>query len=454
MPRAILSVFLAAFVVACGSGSSTRAQRSQSPSSPSSLTAPSLRTAASFSVLGGQIGVSNTGSTSVAGDLGVWPGTAVTGFDGPPDGVVLGTIHVADGVAKQAQSDTTDAYNELSAAGPPTSDLTGQDLAGQTLVAGVYSFTSAALLTGPGVLTLDAQGDSNAVFIFKTVSELTATSGSSVMLINGASPCNVFFKVGSSATIGTGSRFQGNIVALTSIALQTGATLEGRALARNGAVTLDTNRVTNSCLEGGADGGTGGGGTDAGPGDGGSGGTDAGPGDGGSGGTDAGPGDGGSGGIDAGPGDAGSGGQARDVTQCNGVCTDLDLDANNCGACGVRCSASQVCRAGTCAVCPPQDTQCKDQCADLMNDNANCGACGHACAGATSCKNGVCGACDGTVCGNSCVWLGSDSHNCGACGKVCGAGECCVNSQCTGSGTPAGAGAVQQAGVSNTCAKH
>jgi len=385
----------------------------------------------------------------------VSPGTAVTGF---PPGKVLGTTHAADAVALQAQSDTTIAYNELSAAGPPCTDLTGQDLGGMTLVAGVYCFTSKAGLTGE--LTLDAQGVSNAVFIFKTVSELTAASGSSVMLINGASPCNVFFKVGSSATIGTGSRFTGNIVALTSIELQSGANLEGRALARNGAVTLDNNQITSSCLEGGADGGTGGGGTDAGPGDGGGGGggTDAGPDDGGSGsgGTDAGPGDGGSGsgGIDAGPGGGGSGGQGRDVTQCNGVCTDLDLDANNCGACGVRCSASQVCRAGTCAVCPPQDTQCKDQCADLMNDNANCGACGHACAGATSCKNGVCGACDGTVCGNSCVWLGSDSNNCGACGKVCGAGECCVNSQCTGSGTPAGAGAVQQAGVSNTCATH
>ena len=450
MPRAILSVLLAAFVVACGSGSSTRAQRSQSPaSSPSSLTAPSLGTAASFSVLGGQT-VTNTGPTSVAGDLGVSPGAAVTGF---PPGTVLGTIHAADAVAAQAQSDTTTAYDVLSGA-PCTADETGKDLAGQTLVAGVYCFTSAALLTGPGVLTLDAQGESNAVFIFKIASELTATTGSSVMLLNGASPCNVFFKVGSSATIGTGSRFTGNIVALTDIALQTGANLEGRALARNGAVTLDNNLITNSCLEGGADGGTGGGGTDAGPGDGGSGGTDAGPGDGGSGGIDAGPGDGGSGGIDAGPGDGGSGGQGRDVTQCNGVCTDLDLDANNCGACGVRCSASQVCRAGICGPCPAKDTQCKDQCADLMNDSANCGACGHACAGATSCKNGVCGACDGTVCGNSCVWLGSDSHNCGACGKVCGAGECCVNSQCTGSGTPARAGALQQAGGSSMCGKH
>ena len=426
MLRAMLSALLAASVLACGSGSPTRDPFSpgsglpggSNPTAPRALaTAPSLGAAASFSVLGGQT-VTNTGPTTLAGDLGVSPGSAITGF---PPGLALGTTHKADAVALQAQNDTTNAFNLLSGA-PCDTDLTGQDLAGKTLVAGVYCFTSDALLTG--TVTLNAQNDPAAVFIFKIDSKLTAASASSVSLINGANPCNVFWKVGSSATIGTSSMFKGTIVALTSIALQTTATLAGRALARNGEVTLDSNQVTGACAAAATDGGS----SDAGSGQ--DGGADAGPADGG--GADA-----GGGGVDAG---TGSGG----VTQCKGVCTDLDLDANNCGACGFRCSDSQVCRAGACGPCPAQDTQCKEQCADLKNDNDNCGACGHVCPGATSCKNGVCGACDGTVCGNSCVWLDIDSNNCGACGKVCGADQCCVNSQCTGNA----------AGSGKTCGKH
>ena len=445
MSRVILSGFLALFVLACGNGSSSNVQRLLDPSSspvgsppagptPSLIVnPPSLGTAASFSVLGGQT-VTNTGPTSVAGDLGVSPGTAVTGF---PPGLVLGTTHKADTIAAQAQLDTTNAYNVLSGE-PCTSDLTGQDLAGKTLVAGVYCFTSDALLTG--VLTLDAQGDANAVFIFKIASKLTVASGSAV-LVNGASPCNAFWKVGSSATIGTGASFVGNIVALTSIALQTGANLDGRALARNGEVTLDNDQVRNSCTAGGADGGTDGGGIDAGPSN--DGGTDAGS-DGGldagsDGGTDAGS----DGGLDAGNGGGNDGGV---VTQCKGICTDLDLDANNCGACGIRCSASQVCRAGACTGCPAKDTQCKEQCADLTNDNANCGACGNVCTGTNgTCIAGVCGACDGKVCGNACVWLDRDHDNCGACGNACAADQCCVNSKCSGSGPVS---------TSNSCRQH
>ena len=210
----------------------------------SAQTAPSLGSAQSFAVLGGST-VTNTGSSSISGDLGVSPGSAVTGF--PPGVVVSGTIHSADAVAAAAQTSVTAAYTNL-AGQACTQDLTGQDLGGKTLTAGVYCFSSAAQLTG--TLTLDAQGSATAVFIFKIGSTLTTASGSSVSLINGGSLCNVFWQVGSSATLGTTTAFAGNILALTSITLTTGATVVGRTLARNGAVTLDTNTVTAICTGG------------------------------------------------------------------------------------------------------------------------------------------------------------------------------------------------------------
>jgi len=207
--------------------------------SPGAQTAPGLGSAASFAVLGGQT-VTNTGPTTIFGDLGVSPGTAVTGF--PPGIVTGGATHAADAVALQAQSDVTTAYDAL-AAQACTGDVTGQDLGGQTLTQGVYCSTSSAQLTG--TLTLDAQGNGAAVFIFKMVSTLTTASSSSVRVINGGTGCNVFWQVGSSATVGTTTQFVGNILALTSIALQNGATIvPGRALARNGEVTMDTNNVT------------------------------------------------------------------------------------------------------------------------------------------------------------------------------------------------------------------
>lgn len=198
-----------------------------------------LGTADSFGVLGGST-VTNTGPTVVNGDLGVSPGTAVTGF---PPGTVNGTIHAADAVAAQAQSDVTTAYND--AAGRACNRvLTGQDLGGQTLTSGVYCFSSSAGLTG--TVMLNAQGDPNAVFIFQIGSTLTTASGSNVNLINGAQSCNVFWQVGSSATLGTTTRFRGTIFALTSITANTGATVAGRLLARNGAATLDSNTVTRA----------------------------------------------------------------------------------------------------------------------------------------------------------------------------------------------------------------
>ncbi|MGD0232081.1 MAG: ice-binding family protein, partial [Syntrophorhabdales bacterium] len=179
--------------------------------------APTLGTAQSFAILAGST-VTNTGPTAVVGNLGVSSGTAVTGF--PPGIVTGGTIHAADAVALQAQGDTTTAYNDL--AGQACNfDLTGQDLGGKTLVPGVYCFSSSAQLTG--ALTLDAGGDPSAVWVFKIGSTLTTASGSSVLLINSAQQCNVFWQVGSSATIGTSSTFVGDILALTSITLTTDA---------------------------------------------------------------------------------------------------------------------------------------------------------------------------------------------------------------------------------------
>jgi len=202
-------------------------------------TAPDLGTAKSFAVLAGQT-VTNTGPTSVIGDLGVWPGTAITGF--PPGIVTGGTIHAGDAVAMQAQSGVTAAYNVLTSQAC-TSNLTSPELGGLTLTPGVYCFTSSAQLTG--TLTLNAQGDPNAVFIFKIVSTLTTANASSVLVINGGNDCNVFWQVGSSATLGTDTSFKGNILALTSITLNTGASVvSGRALARNGAVTMDDNTVS------------------------------------------------------------------------------------------------------------------------------------------------------------------------------------------------------------------
>jgi hypothetical protein len=198
-----------------------------------------LGTADSFAVLAGST-VTNTGPSVISGDLGLSPGTAVTGF--PPGTVNAGTIHAADAVAGQAKADLVTAYND--AAGRPSTATISADLAGRTLTPGVY--TSASSLGLSGDLTLDAQGDPNAVFVFQAGSTLTAGPASRVLLIGGAQPCNVFWQVGSSATIGTSSAFAGNILALTSISMTTGATLNGRALARNGAVTLDTNTITKT----------------------------------------------------------------------------------------------------------------------------------------------------------------------------------------------------------------
>lgn len=202
-----------------------------------------LGSAQGFAVLGGSA-VTNTGPTVLTGSLGVSPGSAITGF--PPGLVTGGAIHAGDAVAQQARADVIAAYNLLAALAP-TTVLTGTDLGGLTLTPGVYSFSSSAFLTG--TLTLDALGDPDARFVFQTGSTLITATDSSVVTINAADPCDVYWQVGSSATLGTGTDFLGNILALTSITLTTDATLlDGRALAINGAVTLDSNLITAACI--------------------------------------------------------------------------------------------------------------------------------------------------------------------------------------------------------------
>ncbi len=198
-----------------------------------------LGTADSFAVLGGA-GVTNTGPTVVNGDLGTWPNPAVTNF---PPGTVNGTIHAGDAVAEQAQSDLTTAYNDAAGRTPVTTIDT--ELGGETLTPGVYDSESTTFEI-TGTLTLDAQGDPNGVFIFQMASSLVTASSSNVSLLGDAQACNVFWQVGSSATLGTDSTFRGNILALTSIEVQTGVTVDGRVLARNASVTLDDDVITRA----------------------------------------------------------------------------------------------------------------------------------------------------------------------------------------------------------------
>jgi len=207
---------------------------------------PTMGTAGNYAVMGATA-VTNTGPTVVNGNLAISPGdsSSVTGF---PPGVVTGEMDMANADAVLAHTDLVGAYND--AAGETTTvNLTGTDLGGLTLTPGTYTFDSSAQLTG--TLTLDGQGSTNATFIFQIGSTLTTASASTVELINGAGSCAVFWQVASSATLGTTTDFQGTIMAMTSITMNTGATIGvgglghgGRALAMNGALTLDTNIIT------------------------------------------------------------------------------------------------------------------------------------------------------------------------------------------------------------------
>lgn len=214
------------------------------PSQALAATAPPLGTAANFGVVGASA-VTSTGATIINGDLGISPNglSSVSGFSfstSPGPGIVNGTTHFADAVALTAQNDVTTAYNNL--AGQACDVTISADLGGSTLTPGVYCSASSMALTG--TLTLDAQGDPNAVWIFQIGSTLTTASGATVDVINSGSQCNVYWQVGSSATLGTATTLAGNILALTSITLNTGANVSGRLLARNGSVTLDASGVS------------------------------------------------------------------------------------------------------------------------------------------------------------------------------------------------------------------
>ena len=197
-----------------------------------------LGTAATYGVLGASA-VTNTGPTVVTGDVGVSPGTSITGFSGLPDGVYSGSLHQTDAAAAQAQSDLTTAYNVAAGLTPTTSGLS--ELNGLSLTPGVYS-GGALSLADNGTLTL--AGSASSVWVFQAASTLIVGSATHILMTGGASGCNVFWQVGSSATLGTTAQFQGTILADQSITATTGATIVGRLLATTAAVTLDTNTIT------------------------------------------------------------------------------------------------------------------------------------------------------------------------------------------------------------------
>ena len=199
-----------------------------------------LGTACVFGILGATPSISSTGPTNVTGDLGVWPAASIVGF---PPGTLTGTKHAGDAVAQTAQGNLTVAYNNFAAT--TGGAVLPADIGGLTLPTGVYRTTSAQPTLGiTGNLTLDGGGNPNSVWIFQIVSTLTTAAGNShIILINNADAHNVFWQVGSSATLGTNTIFEGTLMAQASITLTTGATLNGRALARTGAVTMDSNPV-------------------------------------------------------------------------------------------------------------------------------------------------------------------------------------------------------------------
>jgi Ice-binding-like len=206
---------------------------------------PRLLSAGNFTVMAASA-ITNTGSTTITGNLAISPNKAssVTGF---PPGVVTGAKNEDDAVAIRAHTDLVTTYNDAAHA-TPFKNMSGVNLGGKTLTPGVYHFSSSAQLTG--TLTLNGENRTGSLFIFQIGSTLTTASRSRVALIGRANSCNVFWQVTSSATLGTATSFQGNLIALTSITMTTGATIGvggglngGRALARNGALTLDTNVI-------------------------------------------------------------------------------------------------------------------------------------------------------------------------------------------------------------------
>jgi hypothetical protein len=233
--RALIAVVGITFVIAIGAMAGTAANAAIVPT-------VGLGTAATYSILAGTPSITNTGATTIDRDVGIHPAASITGF---PPGIIAGAIHAGDAVALQAKSDLVLAYDD--AAGRTGAVVAGGTLGGQTLVGGVYN-AGGVTLDLTGTLTLDGQNNPNSVWIFQATSDLVTASTSSVVFINGGSPCNVFWQVTSSATLGSGSSFVGTILAMTSITLDSAVNVQGRALARNGTVTLINDHfVTSTC---------------------------------------------------------------------------------------------------------------------------------------------------------------------------------------------------------------
>jgi hypothetical protein len=237
---AIISI---ALVTGCKKNSTTTAGTTSNPIViPNQTTVQAtvaLGAAVNFAVLGGS-GITNTGATTVTGDLGLSPGSSVGGF---PPGILVGTQHVNDPIANQAKLDLTAAYND--AAGRTCTDIVtlSGNIGGLTLTPGLYKSTS-SLAISSGDVTFDAKGNANAIFIIQIASTLTTTSGRKVILSGGALASNIFWQVGSSVTFGTTSVFKGTLMAMQSITFNTGASLDGKALARTGAVVMAGNAIS------------------------------------------------------------------------------------------------------------------------------------------------------------------------------------------------------------------
>lgn len=210
------------------------------PVQATSMNSVSLANSAGLAIVAGS-SITNTGATNITGDIGLSPGSSIGGF---PPGILNGTQHINDAISDQAKLDLTAAYND--AAGRTSTDIVtlSGNIGGLTLTPGLYKSTS-SLAISSGDLTFDAKGNANAIFIIQIATTLTTTSGRQVFLSGGALASNIFWQVGSSATFGTTSVFKGTIMAMQSITFNTGATLQGRALAMNGAITMAGNTIVN-----------------------------------------------------------------------------------------------------------------------------------------------------------------------------------------------------------------
>ena len=227
-----------ALIIGCSKDEATPANPIVIPIQTTVHTAVGISSSINLAVLAGSA-ITNTGATNITGDLALSPGTSVGGF---PPGILTGTQHINDAIANQAKLDLTTAYND--AAGRTSTDIVtlSGNIGGLTLTPGLYKSTS-SLAISSGDLTFDAKGNANAVFIIQIASSLTTTSGRQVILSGGALASNIFWQVGSSATFGTTSVFKGTIMAMQSITFNTGATLDGKAFARTGAITMAGNTI-------------------------------------------------------------------------------------------------------------------------------------------------------------------------------------------------------------------